>query len=97
MRELGDHARDHQKAIVRRDSAQDITDDKDRHQADERRFTAKPCRGDSHDGRANGDAQCVTADQPAGCGNRHGQVTRHIWQQPHDDEFGGANGKSAQR
>ena len=47
--------------------------------------------GDGEQRRADGDAERVARDQQAGGGDGDMEIRRHLQQQAHDDEFGGAD------
>ncbi|MCY1444520.1 hypothetical protein D9M71_609980 [compost metagenome] len=97
MAQGGDHPGEHQQVVVAGHRTQQVADDEHAHQRNQRRFARQARGGQGHERRADGHAQGVTGDQPAGAGNRYTQVCRHIGQQTHDDELGGTDGEGAER
>ncbi|MCY1430137.1 hypothetical protein D9M71_460770 [compost metagenome] len=94
--ERGDHPGEHQQAVVGGHRAEEIADDEDAHQHQQGAFARQPCGKQRHDRRAERHAEGIAADQPAGAGNGHAEIGGNIGQQPHDDEFRGADGKRGQ-
>jgi hypothetical protein len=91
----GDYTGKHQHVVVAGQGAEQVADDENAHQRYQGGLARQFGGGQCHERRADGHAQGVTGDQPAGAGNRHTKVGRHIGQQAHDDELGGADGEGA--
>ncbi|MNP08624.1 hypothetical protein D3C76_1007010 [compost metagenome] len=95
MAQGGHHSGKHQHVVVTGYRAKQVTDNENAHQRYQGGLARQPGGGQCHEWRTNGHAQGVTGYQPAGAGDRHTEVGRHIGQQAHDDELGGADGEGA--
>ncbi|MNY16165.1 hypothetical protein D3C86_1494150 [compost metagenome] len=96
MAQGGDHTGEHQHVVVAGHCAEHVADNEDAHQRHQGCLARQSGGGQRHERRADGHAQGVTGHQPAGTGNRYTEVSRHVGQQAHDDELGGADGEGAQ-
>ncbi|VVN75124.1 hypothetical protein PS685_05256 [Pseudomonas fluorescens] len=91
MAQRSDHARGHQRGVVRGQGAEDVAQDEHQRHAQQRRFARHIGGADREDRCAEHHAQGIAGDQQAGVGNAHGKVPGDIGQQAHDDEFSGAD------
>ena len=87
---------EHQHVVVTGQGTEQVADDEDAHQRYQCGLAWQFGGGQCHERRTDGHAQGVAGHQPAGAGNRHPEVGRHIGQQAHDDELGGADGEGTQ-
>jgi len=93
----GNHARQHQHGVVRRDGAQCVPDDEQAQQGQQGVAALQLRRERRQQRRAGSDAQRITGDQQTGGRNAHAQVRCHFRQQAHDHELGGADGEGCYR
>ncbi len=97
VREAGEHARGHQRAVARCLPGQQIAGGEQRHERQQQGLARQPAGECGEHRRADGHAQRVQADEQAGRGQADAEVRRHGGQQTDDDEFRRADGKRTER
>ncbi|EEF93684.1 hypothetical protein CATMIT_01683, partial [Catenibacterium mitsuokai DSM 15897] len=93
--QAGEHARDDQGGIARRQPGDHVAGGEQGHQADQQRLARHPPGQRGQQRRADGDGQRVQADQQAGRGQVDAEVGGEGGDQADDDELGGADGEGA--
>ncbi len=96
--ERRDHARGHQRGVVRCQCAEHVAEDEHQRHAQQRGFARHVGGADGEDRRTEHHAQGVAGDQQSGvreCSTR--EVAGDIGQQAHDDEFSGADAERRQQ
>ncbi|MNZ94561.1 hypothetical protein D3C78_1136740 [compost metagenome] len=91
MTQCGDHPGRHQRAVVRRQGAEDVAEDEHQRHAQQCGFARHVGGADREDRCTEHHAQGIAGDQQPGIGNADTQVAGDIGQQAHDDEFSGAD------
>ncbi|MNV84461.1 hypothetical protein D3C71_1783360 [compost metagenome] len=95
MRERGEYACSHQRAVVGRKHRRHIACDEDQHQAQQQLLARPVARQQGEHWRAHGHAKGVARNEGASRGNADAQVLADLGEQAHDDEFGGTDAKGA--
>ncbi|MCY1364485.1 hypothetical protein D9M69_512880 [compost metagenome] len=95
MRQAGGKAQQVEGQVAGRHRAGEVAGREHGHQRDQQCASA-PAGGQYREhGRADDHAQRVGADDVAGLRDGDGNVFGDLWQQAHDDELAGADGKAA--
>ena len=96
VRQPREHAGGNQRLIARRLPRQQIADREQRHQAEQQRLARQLARERGEHRRADGDAQCIEADQQAGGGEADVEVGCDCGDEANDDELCRSDGEGAE-
>ncbi len=95
MRQPAQETKHEHRFVGGRERAHHIGDGEDRHEADQQSASGDSgCEYGDHGG-ADHHAQCIGADDVAGCGLVDAEPDGEVGQQAHRGEFGGADGEAA--
>ena len=94
--EPGQDARGDQRLVARRLPGQQVAEREERHQAEQQGLARHLAGERGQHRRADGDAQCIEADQQPGGGQPDPKVGRDGGDQADDHEFGRPDGEGAQ-